>query len=118
MIKLIKMLQYFYWLWQNLIEFWLEYSTWEVDRKSVKIIAQNIWVIAIFVTFWEIENYLIFFQFSPILKGLSTLKLTCSGFKDYGLLILPLTLIFHFGETPESGRDSGQKMSNPVTKSY
>ena len=52
------------------------------------------------------------------LKGLSTLKLTCSGFKDYGLLILPLTLIFHFGETPESGRDSGQKMSNPVTKSY
>ena len=28
------------------------------------------------------------------LKGLSTLKWTCSGFKGLGLLILPLTLIF------------------------
>ena len=45
------------------------------------------------------------------------LELTCSGFKDYGFLILPLTFIFHFGETPENGRDSGQKMSTPVTKS-
>ena len=53
-----------------------------------------------------------------ILKGLSTLKWTCSGFKGYGLLILPLTFIFYFGETPENGRDSGQKISNPVTKSY
>ena len=52
------------------------------------------------------------------LKGLSTLKWTYSGFKDHGLLILPLTLIFHFGETPENGRDSGQNMSNPVSKSY
>ena len=52
------------------------------------------------------------------LKGLSTLKWTYSGFKDHGLLILPLTLIFHFDETPENGRDSGQKMSNPVSKSY
>ena len=51
------------------------------------------------------------------LKGLSMLELTCSGFKDYGFLILPLTFIFHFGETPENGRDSGQKMSTPVTKS-
>ena len=38
-------------------------------------------------------------------------------FKDYGFLILPLTFIFNFGETPENGRDSGQKMSTPVTKS-
>ena len=51
------------------------------------------------------------------LKGLSMLELTCSGFKDYGFLILPLTFIFNFGETPENGRDSGQKMSTPVTKS-
>ena len=51
------------------------------------------------------------------LKGLSTLKITCSRFKGYGLLIWPLIFIFHFGETPENGRDSGQKMSTPVTKS-
>ena len=50
-------------------------------------------------------------------EGLSTLTSTSSGLKDYGLLILRLTLIFHLGETPERGRDSGQKMSNPVTKS-
>ena len=30
---------------------------------------------------------------------------------------MPLTLRFHFGETPESGRDSGQKMSNPPIQS-
>ena len=34
------------------------------------------------------------------------------------LLILPFTLIFNFGETPENGRDSGQKLYNPVSKSY
>ena len=28
-------------------------------------------------------------------NGLSTLQSTCSGFKDYGLLILPLTLILN-----------------------
>ena len=31
---------------------------------------------------------------------------------------MPLTLIVHFGETPENGRDSRQKMSNPVSKSF
>ena len=31
---------------------------------------------------------------------------------------MPLTLIFHFGETPENGGDSGQKMSDAVSKSY
>ena len=70
---------------------------------------------------WEEQNISFYsWQFDqfPVLKGLSTLKVTYSGFKDYGLLILPLTLIFHFGETPKIGRDSGQKMCNPVTKSY
>ena len=57
-------------------------------------------------------------QTSLDLKGLSMLKLTCSGSKDHGLLILTLTLIFDFGETPKNGRDSGQKMSNAVRKSY
>ena len=52
------------------------------------------------------------------LKGLSTLNWTCSGFKDSDLLILPLIFIFHFGETPASGRNSGHKMSNPDVKSY
>ena len=52
------------------------------------------------------------------LKGLSMLKWTCSRFKDCDLLILPLTFIFHFGEPPESGRNSGQNMSNPVGKFY
>ena len=52
------------------------------------------------------------------LKGLSTLKWTYSGFEDYGLLIQPLSLIFQFGETLENGRDSRQKMSNPVGRSY
>ena len=33
-----------------------------------------------------------------------SLKLTSSRFKDFGLLILPETLISHFGEIPESSR--------------
>ena len=56
------------------------------------------------------------------LKGLSTLKWTCSVFKDYGLLILPLTLIFYFGETPENGRDSGKicpiQSANPISSRW
>ena len=46
------------------------------------------------------------------------LKLTSSGSKDQGLLILTLTLILDFGKTPKNGRDSGQKMSNAVSKSF
>ena len=52
------------------------------------------------------------------LKGLSTLRWTCSGIKECDLLILALILIFQFDEPPTSGRDSRQKMSNPIGKSY
>ena len=51
-----------------------------------------------------------------IIKGAINVKK--SIFKDYGLLILPLTLNFHFGETTKNGHNSGQKLSNPVGKSY
>ena len=37
-----------------------------------------------------------------------SLKLTSSGFKDFGLLILTETLISHFGEIPESSDDWGR----------
>ena len=52
------------------------------------------------------------------LKGLSTLKLTCSGSKDQGLLILTLTLIFDFGETPKNGRVSEQKCQMPSANPF
>ena len=46
------------------------------------------------------------------------LKGTRSRFKDYGWLILPLTLILIYGETLENGRNSWQRLSNPIVKSY
>ena len=49
-------------------------------------------------------------------KELSTIHIKLNLSRDYGLLILALTLIFHFGETPENGSDSRQKMSNPLGK--
>ena len=44
-------------------------------------------------------------------KGAIHVNMNFSGFKDFGLQILPLTLIFHFGETLEKGSDSGQSIS-------
>ena len=43
------------------------------------------------------------------IKGAIHIKMNISLFIVYDLLIMPLTLIFHFGETPENGRGSWQK---------
>ena len=62
------------------------------------------------ILFIDLYNYMDCF------KGAIQVKM--KFFKGYGLLILPLTLIYHFDETPENGHDSGQNLSNPVVKSY